>query len=93
MRFNAIRSSLIPAFIISSAAWSAMANTTTGPVAWIEPSLHRVGMSDAPGGASQVKLSAARGEYESFQIVTNGSSTGQHIVKVAVSDLKGRAAK
>ncbi len=46
-------------------------------------------MSDAPGGATQVKLSAARGEYESFQIVTNGSSTGQHIVKVAVSDLKG----
>ena len=46
-------------------------------------------MSDSPGGANQVKLFAARGEYEPFQIVTNGSSGGQHIVNVAVSDLKG----
>ena len=66
-----------------------MANTTTGPVAWIEPSLHRVGMSDAPAGATQVELSAAHGEYASFQIVINGSSTGQHIVNIGVSDLKG----
>lgn len=89
MKFNPTRNTAIPAFIIFLTAWSAMANTTTGPVVWIEPSLHRVGMSDAPGGATQARLSAARGEYASFQIVTNGSSNGQHIVNVAVSDLKG----
>jgi len=66
-----------------------MASTTTGPGVWIEPSLHRVGMSDAPAGSTQAKLSGARGEFESFQIVINGSSTGQHIVNVGVSDLKG----
>jgi len=89
VKFNAIRNTLVPAFIISSAAWSAMANAATGLVVWIEPSLHRVGMSDAPGADAKVVLSAARGEYESFQIVTNGSPEGQHIVNVAVSDLKG----
>jgi hypothetical protein len=59
------------------------------PTVWIEPSLHRVGMSEAPGNESQVRLWAARGETESFQIAINGSSGGQHIVKVTLSDLKG----
>src|SRR5262249_26369293 len=54
------------------------------------PSLHRVGMTEAPGSnGAQVHLSAARGEYESFQIVTTGSSKGLTNVNVTVSDLQG----
>jgi hypothetical protein len=46
-------------------------------------------MSDAAGGGKEVKISAARGEYESFQIVANGSSSGLSNVNVTISDLKG----
>jgi hypothetical protein len=51
--------------------------------------MHRVGMTDAVGGSSEVKLSAARGEYESFQIVTNGAAKGLGNVNVTISDLQG----
>src|SRR5262249_44890357 len=65
-----------------------MAQTT--PVVWTAPSMHRVGMTDAAAGNStEVRIAAARGEYESFQIVANGSSKGLSNVNVAVSDLQG----
>ena len=56
---------------------------------WIAPSLHRVGMSDAAGSGTQVKLWAARGEYQSFQIVVNGGAKGLGRVNVTISDLEG----
>ena len=60
------------------------------PVVWTAPSMHRVGMTDAAAGNSaEVRLAAARGEYESFQIVANGSSKGLSNVNVTVSDLQG----
>src|SRR5436305_2969954 len=59
------------------------------PVVWIAPSLHRVGMAETPGNGSEVRLSAARGEVESFQIVAHGSSAGLAGVNVTVSDLHG----
>ena len=59
------------------------------PVVWTAPSLHRVGMSDAPTNDAEARLAAARGETESFQIVANGSSAGLSNVNVTVSDLKG----
>jgi hypothetical protein len=61
----------------------------THPTVWIAPSLHRVGMNDPAGNATQVDLSAARGEYESFQIVVNGAASGLTNVNVKVSDLTG----
>ena len=61
-----------------------LALADTGPKVWVAPSLHRVGMTDPAGGATKVELWAARGEYESFQIVAGLSS-----VDVAVSDLTG----
>ncbi len=59
------------------------------PVVWTAPSLHRVGMSDAAGSGSEIKLSAARDEYQSFQIVANGASDGLSNVNVKISDLEG----
>ena len=40
-----------------------------GPVVWVIPSLERVGLSDPAGNVTLAPLWAARGEYESFQIV------------------------
>ena len=77
---------LFPALLISSlAAWPALAN----PVIFTAHSLDRVGMNDAPGASKDVKISAARGEAESFQIVANGSSDGLSGVNVTMSDLAG----
>ena len=59
------------------------------PVVWTAPSLHRVGMSDAPTTDSEARLTAARGETGSFQIVANGAAAGLSNVNVTVSDLRG----
>jgi hypothetical protein len=59
------------------------------PLVWIAPSLHRVGMSDSPGSVAKAKLSAARGEYESFQIIASGGTSGLKNVNVTVSALQG----
>jgi Domain of unknown function (DUF4091) len=61
----------------------------SSPVVWTAPSLHRVGMADAAGSGSEIKLSAARDEYQSFQIVANGASDGLSNVNVRISDLEG----
>jgi hypothetical protein len=58
------------------------------PGVWTSESLHRVGMTEAPGASSAVSLAAARGEYESFQIVVNGGAKGLSNVNVSISDLQ-----
>ena len=67
---------LSSAVLVCSAAFSTLAMAQGTPVVWTAPSLHRVGMSDPAGAHTDVNLSAARGEYESFQIVANGASNG-----------------
>ena len=87
MNRSSIRN-LIPLFLTFSAfAMVAMAHST--PVVWTAPTLHRVGMSDAPGSGTEITLSAARDEYQSFQIVASGASEGLSNVNVKVSDLQG----
>jgi len=46
-------------------------------------------MSEQPTDGSEVRLAAARGEVESFQIVANGASAGLTNVNVTISDLQG----
>ena len=77
---------LVPVFLAGSVALSA---AQANPVVWTAPSMHRVGMSDAAGSSAEVNLAAARGEYESFQIVTNGANKGLGKVNVTISDLQG----
>ncbi|MGA7236027.1 MAG: glycoside hydrolase domain-containing protein [Bryobacteraceae bacterium] len=79
---------LFPVVLACSAALSV---AHADPAVWTAPSMHRVGMSEAAGNAADVNLSAARGEYESFQIVTNGATKGLGNVNVTVSDLQGPA--
>jgi hypothetical protein len=80
---------LLPALIFGSTVITPLVMAETASNIWIAPSLHRVGMSDAPGKDNQANLWAAKGEYESFQIVANGGSNGLKITDVTVSDLKG----
>ena len=75
---------LIQAFLVLSAGLS-----QASPVVWTAPSLNRVGMTDVAGSSTRISLSAARNEYESFQIVVNGASSGLSNVNVKVSDLDG----
>uniref|UniRef100_Q01WW0 Uncharacterized protein n=1 Tax=Solibacter usitatus (strain Ellin6076) TaxID=234267 RepID=Q01WW0_SOLUE len=84
--------SLSSALLVFSTAFSAlsMAETNPGnPAVWTAPSMQRVGMTDPAGSVSDVSLAAARGEYESFQIVANGASKGLGNVNLTVSDLEG----
>jgi hypothetical protein len=46
-------------------------------------------MAEAAGSATEASLSAARGEYLSFQIVASGAAHGLSNVNVTVSDLQG----
>lgn len=62
-----------------------------GPVVWVAPSLQRIRLSDLPGTGTQAQLYAARGEYESYQIVVRGPSSGLTNVNVEVTALQGPA--
>ena len=57
------------------------------PVVWTAPSLHRVGMAEAPVDRTDVHLAMARGEVQSFQIVASGDKAGLANVDVTISDL------
>ncbi len=73
-------------------AWlvlSAVAGAQTGPVAWVESSLRRVGKTDAAGSLTSARIWAARGEYESFQVVVKAPQGGLSNVNFSVSDLQG----
>lgn len=75
--------------VLSIAALSSLPAAQATPAVWTAPSLHRVGMSDAPGNNTEARLAAARGESQSFQIVVSGASAGLGNVNVTVSDLHG----
>jgi hypothetical protein len=89
MKRSSIKTTLVPAFFAYSIAFASLATAHSSPVVWTAPSLHRVGMSDPAGKGSEVNISAARDEYQSFQIVVNGASNGLSKVDVKVSDLEG----
>ena len=82
------RKTLLPTFVVCVSALATQAYADN-PTVWTAQSLHRVGMSDPAGSGAQASLWAARGEYESFQIVVNGGSQGLSHVNVTVSDLSG----
>jgi hypothetical protein len=60
----------------------------TFPV-WVTPSLVRVGKADAPGTASSITLSSARGETVDTQVIVQGPSSGLTNVNVSASALTG----
>jgi hypothetical protein len=61
----------------------------SGPVTWVVPSLERVGKTGAPGANTLAQIRAARGEWESFQIVIQAPAGGLTNVNVEISGLAG----
>lgn len=82
LRFHALPISLLIACLPVEKA-------QTGPIVWVAPSLQRVGPDDPAGGGAQAQIRAARGEYESFQIVVRAPAGGLSSVNVEVTDLAG----
>jgi Domain of unknown function (DUF4091) len=72
---------------------SAISFAGSEPLVWTAGTLHRVGMSEAPSGGTQVSLAAARNGYASFQVIVNGAAGGLNNVNLKVSDLKGASEK
>src|SRR5260370_39939401 len=91
MKRSSIQKHLVPAFLVYAVTFAALAMAHGGPVVWTTPSLHRVGMSDPAGDGAKVSLSAARDEYQSFQIVVTGASQGLTNVDVKISSLAAPA--
>ncbi len=56
---------------------------------WVAPSLERVGQTSAPGNSTRIQLNAAKGEYESFQVIIQAPPNGLKNVNITVSDLRG----
>src|SRR6266576_2899063 len=57
--------------------------------AWVAPGLVRVGKTDAPGTASSISLSSARGETVDTQVIVQGPAGGLTNVNVSASALSG----
>jgi hypothetical protein len=55
---------------------------------WVEPSLERIGKTDSSKSNKNIDLFAARGEYESFQVVVKAPAKGLSNVNISVSDLR-----
>ena len=58
------------------------------PIVWVVPSLERIALEDSPGHKTHIKLMAAKGEYEPFQIGIQAPSGGLSNVNVSISELK-----
>ncbi|HEX5432218.1 MAG TPA: glycoside hydrolase domain-containing protein [Bryobacteraceae bacterium] len=74
---------ILSAFVFAAAALAAQ------PVIWVAPSMHRVMQRDPAGAVGLAQIRAARGEYESFQIVVTAPPGGLSGVNVTVSNLNG----
>jgi hypothetical protein len=61
----------------------------TAPAVWVASSMQSVGLNDAAGTNNQAVIAAARGEYESFQIVVTGVGQAVSGVDISFSDLTG----
>jgi hypothetical protein len=60
---------------------------SAAPIAWVAPSFDRVKPDAAAGSATEISLYAAKGEYESFQIIVRGPTGGLTNVNVLAPTL------
>src|SRR5262249_42543809 len=91
VKIQKIQKRFVPALLFSAATSLATAQAT--PTVFVAPSMNRIGMTEAPRRDTKVTLAAARGEYESFQIVAHGGSNGLTNVNLTVSPLKSATGK
>lgn len=74
--------------LVGVALLAACTAAVAGPIVWTAPSLVRVGREDKAGAAASIDLAAARGEYESFQVVVQAPAGGLTNVNVTASELR-----
>lgn len=74
---------------LAGAACSTAPPSGMPPVVWTAPSLIRIGQEDLPRAGDAALLTAARGEYESFQIVVSGGGEPVSVDDVVISELEG----
>ena len=80
---------LLAAFSAFLATGAVNLRAQSGPTVWVVPALTRVARDEAPAARQEIELWAARGEYESFQVVVRAAAGGLKNVSVASSDLTG----
>jgi hypothetical protein len=74
--------------VISLAGTGVQPPAASFPI-WVSPGLARVGKTDAPGTASSISLSSARGETVDTQVIVQGPTGGLTNVNVSASALTG----
>src|SRR5467141_628725 len=74
--------------VISLAGTGVQPPAASFPI-WVSPGLVRVGKTDAPGTASSISLSSARGETVDTQVIVQGPAGGLTNVNVSASALTG----
>jgi len=77
------RLALVALFMLTALA------PTWGATIWTAPAMTRVQPRDPPTAARGIGISAARNEYEPFQVIVTAADDGLTGVTVGVSDLKG----
>lgn len=58
----------------------------SGMIVWSVDAMHRVGLENEPSDAKDIRLSAARGEFEAAQVIVRACGAPLKNVTVAVSD-------
>src|SRR3954470_18747992 len=56
---------------------------------WVIPSLDRVSPTQGAGTTTQASISAAKGEYESFQVIVQAPAGGLNSINLTASNLTG----
>jgi hypothetical protein len=75
-------------FILMIAITASLSSSAAFPV-WVSSSLVRIGQSDAPGTASLISLSSARGETVDTQVIVQAPVGGLTNVNLSASALTG----
>lgn len=80
---------------VALTVWAPVGRLSPAPSAapfsvWVVSSLERVGRNDAAGSVRSASLSAARGEYESFQVALRPTSRGAQPLSLEIADFQSR---
>jgi hypothetical protein len=80
----------LAAVVVGLTIFIAASQSSSAPFpVWVQSSLLRVGKTDAPGTASFISLSSARGETVDTQVIVQGPAAGLTNVNLSASALSG----
>lgn len=84
-----LRAAVLFGFSAAVLSFAMLSAAEAAPIAWVIPSTERVKPDSPAGTAAEITLYAAKGEYESFQIVVRAPSGGLTNANVSAPDLGG----